>query len=210
MGFGEILHLDDCCVPRFFVQWVADNVSTDRQCIQIGSISIELSPQSVSDSLGTPAGTILVDGDEERGKAAFLACFGLSDVPSIRFFGKRILSKEVLPDEEFCRCFMAVSLGTFYCPNSNTKISTKYMGALVDVDKIKDCNWSRYIHEWLMWYIKKYQAEPLNAKQLNRTLGGCIYHLAVCFCVFCFVFSFFIWMYVSLGFIYVFVLNFVL
>jgi hypothetical protein len=56
------------------------------------------------------------------------------------------------------------------------------MGALVDVDKIKDCNWSRYIHEWLMWYIKKYQAEPLNAKQLNRTLGGCIYHLAVCFC----------------------------
>jgi hypothetical protein len=86
---------------------------------------------------------------------------------------------------------MAVSLGTFYCPNSNTKISTKYMGALVDVDKIKDRNWSRYIHEWLMWYIKKYQADPLNAKQLNRTLGGCIYHLVVCFlcllfCIFIF------------------------
>jgi hypothetical protein len=105
MGFGEILHLDDCCVPRFFVQWVADNVSTDRQCIQIGSISIELSPQSVSDSLGTPAGTILVDGDEERGKAAFLACFGLSDVLSISFLVKGYYQKR------FClmRSFAVVS-----------------------------------------------------------------------------------------------------
>jgi hypothetical protein len=97
MGFGDILHLHDSCVPRFFVQWVADNVSTDSQCIQIGSISIELSPQSVSNSLGTPAGTILVDTDEERVKAAFLACFGLFDVPLIRFFGKKYYQKRFCP-----------------------------------------------------------------------------------------------------------------
>jgi hypothetical protein len=74
---------------------------------------------------------------------------------------------------------MAFCLGNLFCPNSNTNISTKYMGALVVVDIIKDRNWSKFIHEWMMIYIRKYQNEPLNAKQLNRTLGGCIYLLAV-------------------------------
>jgi hypothetical protein len=155
MGFGDTLHLDDCCVPRFFVQWVADNVSIDEEVIRIGCKSIGLSPQSVADCLGTPIGGLQVDSDEETGKAAFLALFGLIEVPSIRFFGKKNLGKEVLPDGVFCRCFMAVCLGTFFCPNSNTKISTNYMGALVVVDKIKDRNWSKYIHEWTMAYIKK-------------------------------------------------------
>jgi hypothetical protein len=155
MGFGHILHLHDCYIPRHFVQWVADNVHTDEGVIKIGSKSIELSPQSVSDTFGTPSGEIPVDSDEEIGKAAFLAIFGLIDVPSIRFFGKKILGKEVLSDGIFCRCFMAVCLGTLFCPNSNTKVSTKYMGALVVVDKIKDRNWSKYIHEWTMFYIKK-------------------------------------------------------
>jgi hypothetical protein len=151
----------------------------DEGVIKIGSKSIELSPQSVSDTFGTPSGEILVDSDEEIGKAAFLAIFGLIDVPSIRFFGKKILGKEVLSDGIFCRCFMAVCLGTLFCPNSNTKVSTKYMGALVVVDKIKDRNWSKYIHEWTMFYIKKYLSDPRNAERITRTLGGCIYHLAV-------------------------------
>jgi hypothetical protein len=155
-------------------------VSTDEEVIHIGSKTIELTPQSVRDSLGTPFGGIPVDSDEEIGKAAFLAIFGLIDVPSIRFFGKKILGKDVLPDGVFCRCFMSVCLGTFFCPNSNTKISTKYMGALVVVDKIKERNWSKYIHDWTMSYIKKYLNEHGNAKYMNRTLGGCIYHLAVC------------------------------
>jgi hypothetical protein len=79
----------------------------------------------------------------------------------------------------FCCCFMAVCLGTLFCPNSNTKISTKYMGALVVVNKIKDRNWSKYIHEWMMIYIRKYLNEPLHGRRLIQTLGGSIYHLAV-------------------------------
>jgi hypothetical protein len=64
-------------------------VSTDEEVIHIGSKTIELTPQSVRDSLGTPFGGIPVDSDEEIGKAAFLAIFGLIDVPSIRFFWQK-------------------------------------------------------------------------------------------------------------------------
>jgi hypothetical protein len=89
MGFGDTLHLDDCCVPRSFVQWVADNVSTDEEVIRIGCKSIGLSPQSVADCLGTPIGGVQVDSDKENDKAAFLALFGLIEDPFIRFFGKK-------------------------------------------------------------------------------------------------------------------------
>jgi hypothetical protein len=179
MGFGHILELDDCFIPRSFVQWVADKIIQNEDKIQIGCKSILLSPQAVEETLGTPSGNLPVDTDEVAGKAAFLELFGLSEVPSIRYFGKKILAKELLPDDVFCRCFMSVCLGTFYCPNSNTKLSTKYMGALVDVDMIKDRNWSKFIHEWLMWYLKKYSTDPSKGKGLSQTLGGCIYHLAV-------------------------------
>jgi hypothetical protein len=138
-----------------------------------------LSAQSVAETLGTPSGELLVDTDEVLGKAVFLEIFGLSEVHSIRFFGKKILGKELLPGHIFYRCFMSVCLGTFLCPNSNTKISTKYMGALVDVDSISSRNWSKFIHEWLMTYIHKYLENPSKGKGLNHTFGGCIYHLAV-------------------------------
>lgn len=179
MGFGDMLELDDCCIPRDFVQWVADNVNTDAEDINIDCKSIHLTPQSVSDSVGVPSGNLPVDDDEEWGKACFLALFGLSEVPSIRFFGSKILQEEILPDDVFCRCFMSVCLGTFLCPNSNTKLSTKYMGALIVVEKIKERNWAKFVHEWMVFYIKKYLQQRLKNKQSNLTLGGCIYHLAV-------------------------------
>jgi len=162
------------------VKWISDNVDTEKEEITIGSKCIKLSPQVVTQTLGTPEGELVVDSDEINGKAAFLAAFGLFEVPSIRYFSKKIMAKDILPDADFCRSFMAVSLGTLFCPNSSTKISTKYMGALIVVDKIKDRNWSKYIHDWVMLYIKKYRKEPTNAEQLTQTLGGCIYHLAVC------------------------------
>jgi len=53
------------------------------------------------------------------------------------------------------------------------------MGALAVVDKIRCRNWSKFIHEWMIFYIKKYLREPQNTRHLTQTLGGCIYHLAI-------------------------------
>jgi hypothetical protein len=95
MGFEHILELDNCFIPRSFVQWVGDNIIHKEDKIQIGCKSILLYPQAVEDTLGTPSGNLPIDGDEEAGKAAFLELFGLSEVPSNSFFGKKILAKEL-------------------------------------------------------------------------------------------------------------------
>lgn len=179
LGFGHILELDVSSIPRSFVQWVADNVNTKEEMIQIGSKSILLTPQSVTETLGTPCGQLPVESDELLGKAAYLQVFGLSDVPSIKELAEMILKEDILPDAVFCRCFMSVLLGTFLCPNSSTRVSIKYMGSLVDVDKIRDRNWSGFIHKWLLSYIQKYLDNPAKGQSQSLTLGGCIYHLAV-------------------------------
>jgi len=129
--------------------------------------------------LGIPAGDLPVETDEMMGKASFLELFGLSEVPSIKFFGDKIINEKDLPDAEFCRCFMSVILGAFLCPKSSTKLSTKYMGGLIDIDKIKDRNWAKFAYDWFICYVTKYLKERRKQTRGTITLGGCIYHTAV-------------------------------
>lgn len=95
--------------------------------------SIPLNPEAVSLVLGIPAGSTQIRMmDEETGKVEFLSLFGLTELPLISFFGNKLMTEE-LPDDDFLCCFLTVALATFLCPTSNTKPSTKYLGALVDV-----------------------------------------------------------------------------
>ncbi|XP_044951664.1 uncharacterized protein LOC123401873 [Hordeum vulgare subsp. vulgare] len=179
IGFGYLLELDDCFIPRPFVQWIADNVDTQAEVIVFSKDIIPLNCESVQFVLGIPSGEKIINmKEEEAGKQAFLALFGLTEVPTIKSFGNKLLF-EKLCDNDFLRCFMVVALATFLCPTSNTKPSTKYMGALLNVEEIKELNWCRFVHEWEMVYIKKYQKEKLKQNRTTMTLGGCIYHIAV-------------------------------
>jgi hypothetical protein len=180
IGFGYLLELDDCHIPRAFVQWLADNASSDGQHIILDGVSISLCPKSVEETFSILGGQIPVEGDEEYGKSCFLALFGLSEVPPTRYFADKIINEE-LSDDMFKRCFMTVSLATILCPNSSTKPSTKYMAALVDVDCFKDLNWSKFVSNWLRMFILKYLKDKAKQNRLTITLEGCIYHLAVCF-----------------------------
>jgi hypothetical protein len=191
MGFGFMLELDDCHIPRAFVQWLADNASSDARYIILNGVSISLDAIIVEDTFGIPGGQIPIEGDEESGKSCFLALFGLSDVPYTRLFADKILNEE-LPDAMFKRCFMTVCLATILCPTSSTKPSTKYMGALVDIENVNNLNWSKFVSDWLRMFILKYLKDKLKQNRLTITFGGCIYHLAVCyfFCLLLFIYSY--------------------
>lgn len=179
MGFGEFILMDECIVPRPFAQWLADAcMVADDGNISIQSAVI-LNPQSVQDTFAIPSGASSCVIEEE-GKLAFLAQFALTNVPSLKYFGSIVMNDE-LPANVFKRAFMVVALGTFLCPTSSTKPSTKYLGALVDVDRIKELNWCKIVHDWLVCYIKKYQKDKMKGNKVSITLGGCIYHLAVRF-----------------------------
>ncbi|KAM0904277.1 hypothetical protein ACQ4PT_018107 [Festuca glaucescens] len=178
IGFGDILQLDECIVPRAFAQWLADVCTFDDDDSIVIQSTVIMNPGSVKDTFAIPCGELPIAIEDEDGKLAFIAQFALTDVPPIKYFGRMAMSDD-LSDDVFKRCFMAVTLGSFLCPTSSTKPSTKYLGALVDVDNIKFLNWCKLVHDWLVCYINKYKKDKMKANKMSLTLGGCIYHIAV-------------------------------
>jgi hypothetical protein len=171
IGFGGILHLDCGPVPRSFVQWLGDHVDVKKEEMIFNNRSIELSDQSFGHVLGIPTSGIPVPSDSKAATLEFLQSFGLSEMPSIKFFGDKILNKGQ-NKTEFIRCFMAVALSSFYCPTSNTKPSTAYIAGLIDVDNINSYNWGKFIKDHNLWYINKYQ-------KFSSTLAVCNYYMSV-------------------------------
>ncbi|KAI5009121.1 hypothetical protein ZWY2020_010169 [Hordeum vulgare] len=75
IGFGFMLELDDCIVPRPFAKWIADNVSVKDEHILLNNKGITLSAESVFHVLGIPAGENTINMANDGGKADFLAFF---------------------------------------------------------------------------------------------------------------------------------------
>ena len=171
VGFGCLLDLDVGAVPWSFLQWIADHVDVDNQEMTFDDKSIPISPESFGHVLGIPIVGDPVPRESKMSTVLFLEYFGLSELPSIKYFGEKVVNKG-LGNAEFIRCVLVVALSCFYCPTSNTKPSMSYLGALIDTDKISTYNWGKFVHEWNMFYIKKYLTS-------SSTLAMCNYYFAV-------------------------------
>ena len=171
VGFGCVLDLDVGAVPWSFLQWVADHVDVDKEEMTFDDQSIPITPESFGHVLGISTAGDPVPREGKMSTILFLECFGLSELPPIKYFGEKV-KKKGLEKDEFVRCVMVVALSCFYCATSNTKPSTSYLGALIDTDKIKTYNWGKLVHGWNLFYIKKYQKS-------TSTLAMCNYYFAV-------------------------------
>ncbi|KAM0923542.1 hypothetical protein ACQ4PT_005461 [Festuca glaucescens] len=160
------------CLSYMF-EWLADVCTFDDDDIIVIQSTVIMNPGSVKDTFAIPCGELPIATEDEDGKLAFLAQFALTDVPPIKYFGRMAMSDD-LPDDVFKRCFMAVTLGSFLCPTSSTKPSTKYLGALVDVDNIKFLNWCKLVHDWLVCCIKKYKKDKMKVRYLDFVEFGSI------------------------------------
>lgn len=177
-NFGCFLEFEKWAIPRKFVQWIADHVDTRSSDIIVKEKVIPISPMSIHSVLGIPIGGLEIKSDNDSGKNYLLEMFAQTNLPPIKFFGNKLL-KDDLTGEQIFICFMVVTLSTFLCPNSNTYPSPKYLSPLLDVDKVNDWDWSKFVFEWLMIYVKKFKKDKRNTSQSSRTLGGCLYFLAV-------------------------------
>ena len=186
VGFESLLDLDIGPVPWSFVQWLADHVDVDDEVLTFDQKSIPITTDSFGHVLGISITGDPVPRESKCSTAEFLQLFGLSELPTIKYFGDKIKNKG-LEKDEFIRCLMVVALSCFYCPTSGTKPSTAYLGALIETDKIKTYNWGKFVHAWNMFYIKKYLTS-------SSTLALCNYYIAVSLKIFdtcsfyCFIF----------------------
>lgn len=171
--FQSMLLFDKCFVPNSFALWIAKQVDVNCSDIVLGQKLIPLNKQSVHVVLGLPVGGSTIHSKFDSGKQKILQIFGKTSIPSVKFFGEKLIKNEELPDDQILICFMIVSLNCFLCPNSSLIPSTKYLSAFEDMDLIESLDWCKLVFDWLMEHISKIEK--------SKTFGGCLFHLAVNF-----------------------------
>lgn len=181
-AFGSLLDFQRCAILLSFVKWIASHTDVSCSDIVVNGRSIPINPNTTNFILGIPNGGLEIKHDNDAGKHFFHQHYG-STKPLISFFGTKLLSDKgvnKLSEDDVLRCFMVVALSTFLCPNSDTHPNPKFLEPLIDVKSSSKWNWSKFVYEWLMTYIAKFQKESKSKEQTSKTLGGCGHLLAVC------------------------------
>lgn len=90
IDFGAILDLTSGTVPWSFVQWLADHVDIKNEGFAFQQKFIPISPESFGHVLGVPAIGIPIPQESKFMTAEFLQLFGLSEMPTNKFFRDKI------------------------------------------------------------------------------------------------------------------------
>uniref|UniRef100_A0A453NEV4 Uncharacterized protein n=1 Tax=Aegilops tauschii subsp. strangulata TaxID=200361 RepID=A0A453NEV4_AEGTS len=148
-GCSFILDFECNSVPRGFAQWIAGKVNPPIGDIVLDNKVIPMSPESFHLLLGLPLGGTSVLFDSEVTKVVFLNIIGEPTLPSIKWFGLRMLKPDI-SDIDFLRCFLLVAFATVLCPNSNIYPNTKYLGILIDPTQVTNYGLSKFVFDCLM------------------------------------------------------------
>ncbi|KAL6658105.1 hypothetical protein ACP70R_003691 [Stipagrostis hirtigluma subsp. patula] len=178
-GFGSLLKFQKCFVPNKFVQWVARQVDYKSGDIIVKARIISLTAESVNLVLDVPMGDRPFPKDIAAGKAYLLSRFGLQSIPSVKYFGDKLLKNEDMSDEDVFACFILVALNCFLCPNSSLFPSSKYLGIFQDIQNVSKFEWSKFILDWLLDGVRTFNKQKNRSGKGKQTLGGCLYLLAV-------------------------------
>ncbi|KAL6839733.1 hypothetical protein ACP4OV_030421 [Aristida adscensionis] len=177
-GLGSLLKFQRCVVPNKFAQWVAHHIDYKSGDIVLKPKIIPLTSEIVSLVLDLPRGDLPFSRDNSAGKSALLARFNLVSMPSIRFFGDKLLNKIKMSDEDVVVCFLVVALNCFLCPNSSLYPSAKYLGIFEDIFIVPKLDLCQLVLDWLLEAIKSYNVSKKSGKE-KQTLGGYLYLICV-------------------------------
>uniref|UniRef100_A0A0E0LA15 Aminotransferase-like plant mobile domain-containing protein n=1 Tax=Oryza punctata TaxID=4537 RepID=A0A0E0LA15_ORYPU len=169
--FSNLLKFASNFVPKKFATWIANHVDCKTSEIILRDKVIPIRKDSVKDILGLPCGGFEFGKDYDAGKQFILSKYGLSSLPSIRFFGDQFIKRQAMSDDKVITSFLIVALACFLCPNSSTLPSTKYLTIFEYVNILSSYDWAKFVYDWSMSYMKKFIK--------TNSLGGCFFFWAV-------------------------------
>uniref|UniRef100_I1NXJ6 Ubiquitin-like protease family profile domain-containing protein n=1 Tax=Oryza glaberrima TaxID=4538 RepID=I1NXJ6_ORYGL len=170
-GFHSLLLFDSSFIPNTFATWIVKKVDLKTSEIVLGDKVILVNKKAVHAILDLPIGGSEFGKNYEHGRQFILSKFGKIVMPSVKFFGDQLINNEDMTDDSIIISFLIVALATFLCPNSSTCPSIKYLDIFEDVDMLYSFDWSSFVYDWLMSYVKKFQK--------TNSFGGCLYIWAV-------------------------------
>jgi hypothetical protein len=173
IGFGSFLSMGEFEMNNALTLWLVDKFNCDTEALEFeGGISILVRPL-VKSVLGIPSGPIQV-------------VKGLDIDDSLKdeytYNGRPKNAKEVAEEmcsitgkEPFCIAFMMAMLGIYLAPSTSVGVNWKLLGAVRQVDKLKEMDWCNFVATYLFKGIKKF-------KESNATfvyIKGCVHILSV-------------------------------
>ncbi|KQJ81741.1 hypothetical protein BRADI_5g02791v3 [Brachypodium distachyon] len=178
-GFPFVFHLNSSGAPHSFAQWIADHIQLESCDIIVESGVIHLGAHNFSEVIGLENTGLDVKVDFESAKEQFLSLMGFSELPTIKHFGKMLLTNDLADDKHFI-CFMVVFLSIFcVLIQVPTPASSTWGLCLFLVIDVRNYNWASFGHKWFIESVRKYQKNKSKSKALssrsNLTLGGCTY-----------------------------------
>ncbi|CAM0878837.1 unnamed protein product [Alopecurus aequalis] len=177
IGFGSFLSMADADVmnDKTLTLWLVDRFNCDTEALEFeGGISIPVRPL-VKSVLGIPSGPIQVEEGLDVDDALLhqFTCDGRVKV------AKEVAYElcGITDKEPFCRAFMMVILTVYLAPNTALKLNRALLGAVKQVNKLKEMDWCNFVATYLCKGIKEFKESQSSFIYIK----GCLHVLSVIF-----------------------------
>ncbi|TVU41063.1 hypothetical protein EJB05_14554 [Eragrostis curvula] len=178
LGFSSLLGLSCSDVPSNLVHWLVQHFDTDTRTLNLpNGFKFIMNTNCVKKILDLPSGGSYICGKGTLESYQYISHKIKSDglTPSVHELCSLI--NDDVQENEFALVFVLLALAAFLCPNTRGVCSVRYYPAIVNVKAIKDCDWCTFVLEWLVSYIKKFQATK--GTSLSSSVGGCTLLLVI-------------------------------
>ncbi|XP_047058014.1 uncharacterized protein LOC124664572 [Lolium rigidum] len=175
IGFGSFLSMGEFEMNNALTLWLVDKFNCDSESLEFeGGISIPVRPL-VKRVLGIPSGPIqVVEGLDVDDDLYYQYTCNRRAKNAMEVANEMCI---ITDKEPFCIAFMMAILGIYLAPDTSGAVNRALLGAVKQVDKLKDMDWCNFVATYLFKGIKEY-------KESNTTcvsIKGCLHILSVVF-----------------------------
>ncbi|KXG29390.1 hypothetical protein SORBI_3004G029800 [Sorghum bicolor] len=173
-GFGGLLEIGSGRLPSALSKWLVKNVDGESEELVIpGRGKIKVNAAAVNRILGLPMGEDEVKYEFNGSAISFInekCSFDNGRSPAITTITERLCANKEANDD-YLRCWLMVAISTFLCGSTALCISPKCYPSLVDLSKVKELNWCKFVVDTLKGSVGKMHKKD--------SVLGCLYFLSI-------------------------------